>query len=313
MTTGYLAPEGLEEALARELEGRIAGRHGRLFLCADPPAADIAWAANVWRAVEDLPIASIGDAARKLRDRGRNWALYSLAHHRRAALIQAKLPKVSFKPLAFPAPPPEAPLGSWTLLAPDRMLCAARCDSAFPHGEARFVEDKAGPPNRAYLKLWEAFTRLGQRPGASERCLDLGASPGGWSWVAASLGARVVAVDKASLDPRIAAMPGVEMLRASAFSLDPAGFGAVDWLLSDVVCYPTRLLALVKRWLAAGKVGRFLCTLKFQGATDFEAIAGFRAIPGGRLFHLHANKHELTWFLDTRRNLPAPLERNTRA
>ena len=42
-------------------------------------------------------------------------------------VIAERLPHVSAKPMVFPADPPAAPLGSWTLLAPDRMLQAARC------------------------------------------------------------------------------------------------------------------------------------------------------------------------------------------
>ena len=81
----------------------------------------------------------------------------------------------------------------------------------------------------------------------------------------------------------------------SAFALDPAEFGPVDWLFSDVVCYPSRLLALVQRWLAEGRARNFLCTIKFQGETDMATARRFAAIPGSRLFHLHHNKHELTW------------------
>ena len=115
----------------------------------------------------------------KLRAVQRNWALYSSAHHRRAALIADKLPKVSAKPLIFSAPAPAAPLGSWTLIAPDRMLAAAACSSPFPNGEVPFIEDRTAP-SRAYLKLWELLTLLGERPQPSELCIDLGASPGGW-------------------------------------------------------------------------------------------------------------------------------------
>ena len=139
--------------------------------------------------------------------------MYAPLHHRRAALIQERLPHVSAKPVVFPAKAPSAPLGSWTLLSPDRMLAAARCSSPFANGEVAFVEDRTGPPNRAYLKLWEALVRLGRWPGPGERCLDLGASPGGWTWVLARLGATVVAVDKAPLDPKVAAMPGVDLAR----------------------------------------------------------------------------------------------------
>jgi 23S rRNA (cytidine2498-2'-O)-methyltransferase len=300
---GYLAPAGFEAELEHELVERVGAssieRHARLLLVAGP-VLPVAWTANVWRGVERLTIASIGDAARQLRERQRNWAHLPFAHHRRAALIAEKLPKVSAKPLVLGAPAPTAPLGSWTLVATGTMLAAADCTSPFPNGEAHFVEDKAAPPSRAYLKLWEALTLLGVRPQPGELCLDLGASPGGWTWVLQSLGARVIAVDKAPLEPRIASLPGVEVRRESAFGLDPrrleaSGIGRVDWLFSDVVCYPERLLGLVERWLAAGAARRFVCTIKFQGETDFATQARFAAIPGSRLVHLHHNKHELTW------------------
>jgi 23S rRNA (cytidine2498-2'-O)-methyltransferase len=192
-------------------------------------------------------------------------------------------------------PAPTAPLGSWTLIDAATILAAPHCSSPFPNGEVQFVEDRAAPPSRAYLKLGELFTLLGQRPAPGELCVDLGASPGGWTWVLQQLGARVISVDKAPLDDRVARLPAVEYRRASAFALDPQTLGSVDWLFSDVVCYPKRLLALVEKWLAAGSVRRFVCTLKFQGATDFEAMRRFAAIPGSRLLHLHHNKHELTW------------------
>jgi 23S rRNA (cytidine2498-2'-O)-methyltransferase len=240
-------------------------------------------------------VASIGSAAQALRDIQRNWVMYAPIHHRRAALIEERLPHVSAKPIVFPAAAPAAPLGSWTLLAPDRLLAAQRCSSPFANGEVAFVEDRTGPPNRAYLKLWEALVRLGRWPVPAERCLDLGASPGGWTYVVAKLGAEVIAVDKAPLDPRVAAMAGVAWRGASAFALEPASVGPVDWLFSDIVCYPARLLRLVEKWRASGLAKNFVCTLKFQGATDHDSAEAFAAIPGARVQHLHHNKHELTF------------------
>lgn len=291
--TGYLAAAGFEAELREEL-GEIAAEHGRLFL-ADGPPRPAAWAQNLWLDPVEITVPSIAAAARGLRALQRNWALYDFTLHRRARLIAGKLPHVSAKPLVFPAAAPTAPLGGWTLAAPDRLIAAPATTSPFPNGEIAFVEDRQAPPNRAYLKLWEALTLLGRRPGPGERCLDLGASPGGWSWVLATLGARVVAVDKAPLDPRIFAMAGVEWRQGSAFALDPAEIGPVDWLFSDVVCYPARLLTLVERWLAAGTVRNFVCTLKFQGPTDHATANRFAAIPGSQLAHLFHNKHELTW------------------
>jgi len=291
--TGYLAPEGFLAELRKELGSAVRETYGNLVL-ATRPVSPVVWTANVWHDPLQLPVTSISDAAGTLRAIQRNWALYSFAHHRRAALIADKLPKVSAKPLVFGAPAPTAPLGSWTLIAPDLVLASASCSSPFPNGEARFVEDRTAP-SRAYLKLWELFTLLGERPKPGEFCVDLGASPGGWSWVLQKLRARVLSVDKAPLDPRVAGLPGIDIRQESAFALDPRAVGRVDWLFSDVVCYPKRLLALVQKWLAAGTVRRFVCTLKFQGATDFEAMRNFGAIPGSQLLHLHHNKHELTW------------------
>jgi 23S rRNA (cytidine2498-2'-O)-methyltransferase len=289
----YLAAEGFTEDLIAEL-GDARECHGRLVL-APGPARPAAWAQNIWLEPRRLPIASIGDAARQLRAIQRNWALTSHAHHRRAALIAEKLPKVSAKPLRFGDPVPTAPLGSWTLLDPGTLLASPRCSSAFPHGEVRFIEDRTAPPSRAYLKLWEALTLIGVRPGPGDLCVDLGSSPGGWSWVLQSLGARIISIDKAPLAPDIAALPNLEYRRESAFAVDPRSLGQVDWLFSDVICYPERLLRLVETWLAAGTCRRFVCSVKFQGATDHATARRFAAIPQSRLMHLSHNKHELTW------------------
>jgi 23S rRNA (cytidine2498-2'-O)-methyltransferase len=298
MTTAYLAPEGLEPKLKEELRRAgvtVQAEHGRLLIA--DQAVPAAWAANIWHDCIEWPVASIGTAARGLRDIQRNWAMYAPVHHRRAALIQERLPHVSAKPIVFPMAAPTAPLGSWTLLAPDRLLAAAHCSSPFPNGEVQFVEDKTGPPNRAYLKLWEALVRLRRWPQPGERCLDLGASPGGWTWVLANLGANVIAIDKAPLDPRIAAMSDVAWRGESAFALEPESVGPVDWLFSDIIAYPARLLRLVERWRASGLVKNFVCTIKFQGETDHEGAAAFAAIAGAQVLHLHQNKHELTFML----------------
>ena len=293
---GYLAGEGNEAVLAEELARRgvpVEAWHGRLALSSAAPVPAL-WALDHWTAPELVETPSIGDAVRALRARQRNWSHLPLLHHRRSALIAAGLPPVKAAPLRPPAVAPTAPLGAWTLLAPDRLLLSAAKSSPFPNGMAGFVEDRAGPPSRAYLKLWEACARLGDWPRPGQRCLDLGASPGGWSWAIAALGAGVVAVDRAPLDPRVMAMPGVGFRRQSAFALDPAAEPPVDWLFSDVIAYPARLLGLVRRWVEAGTAARIVCTLKFQDPTDHDAAAAAAAIPGARVLHLSHNRHELT-------------------
>ena len=291
----YQAAPGFLAELLEELPPRAEVREPLVLVREGAPETLPAWAANVWLEPAFMPIASIGDAAKKLKALQRNWALCPTLHHRRAALIAEKLPKVSAKPLVFGQPAPTSPLGSWTLWDEHTLLASARCSSPFANGDIQFVEDREGPPSRAYLKLWEVFTRLGLAPKPGELCLDLGASPGGWTFVLASLGARVFAVDKAPLDPRLEKLPNVETCLGSAFGLDPRHAGAVDWLFSDVICYPERLLAYVTRWLELGQCRNLVCTVKLQGPGIPEALAGFRAIPGSSLTHLCHNKHELTW------------------
>ncbi len=272
----------------------IADWHGDLALSPDPPV-QAAWAQNIWLSPREIAIASIGDAAAALRGLQRNWGAYAPDPVRRMALIAERLPPLKPKPMVFPQAAPSGHLGAWTLLAADRLLASPTQSSPWINGEPLFAEDRTGPPSRAYLKLWEILALLGEWPQAGDRCLDLGASPGGWTYSLVRLGAAVVAVDKAPLDEAVAAMPGVAMRQESAFALDPRTEAPVDWLFSDVIAYPSRTLAMVRSWIDAGRVGHVVCTLKFQGATDHEAAEAFARIPGGSVRHLFHNKHELTF------------------
>lgn len=291
--TAYLAPEDHIDTLTEELGG-VDKAYGRLLLKQNGPK-EAAWAQNIWLEPVEIQFESIGEAASKLKAIQRNWACYSYDLHRRAALIQEKLPHVSAKPLVFPKLPPQSPMGGWCLLEKNKLLASGKTSSLFPNGEVKFIEDKETPPNRAYLKLWEGFTQAGVFPKEGEVCVDLGSSPGGWTWVMASLGAKVISVDKAELDPKIGKMPQVQFRQESAFGIDPKTLGKLDWMCCDIACYPERLLTLVKKWLEAGNCRNFICTLKFQGETNHAVSREFAAIPGSRLIHLAHNKHELTW------------------
>jgi 23S rRNA (cytidine2498-2'-O)-methyltransferase len=289
--SAYLAPEGLEATLEHSLSRQgvaVAAWHGRLALSEHLPV-ECPWSQDTWLAPVEHQVASVKSVADILRAQQRNWSAYAAGHHRRMALIQERLPPVKAAPLVFPSPAPVAHLGAWTLLAPDRLLASPTKSSPFPNGECRFVEDRIGPPSRAYLKLWEALTLMGVRPGPGDECLDLGASPGGWTWALAQLGAHVTAIDKAPLAPAVAALPTVTQTIDSAFALEPR---AIDWLVCDVIAYPARTLALLQRWLPHAR--RIVCTIKFQGDTDHDTAEKIAALPGIRLVHLHHNKHELT-------------------
>src|SRR5215831_3387306 len=69
--TAYLAADGYVDELSEEL-GSVERRHGRLLIAAGPPR-QAAWAANVWLDPQEIKIASISDAATRLRAIQRNW------------------------------------------------------------------------------------------------------------------------------------------------------------------------------------------------------------------------------------------------
>lgn len=299
MTIAYLAPEERKEDLLAELKHRgvtVSRECDRLILAESGPT-NVVWAQNIWSDVETLSFQSIKEASQLLRERGRNWALYPFQNVRRAKLIEEQLPYFKPRPLTFPTELPSSPVGAWTLLDDKTMLVSKNTDSPMALGEYKFVEDKISPPSRAYLKLWEALTRVPQMPNAQSRCMDLGACPGGWSWVLLNLGAKLQSVDKAPLDERIMKHPNLTYRQESAFGIDPKKEEKVDWLFSDIICYPPRLLNLVERWLEADKAKNFIFTIKFQGETDTETLNKFLQIEGSYARHLYNNKHEVTWFL----------------
>jgi 23S rRNA (cytidine2498-2'-O)-methyltransferase len=289
--TGYLAPDGLEKALLGEIKN-IEQQVGRLVITLGEEQESY-WAQNIWRDLKIIPFESINDGVKKLRSMHGLWSLYPHENIRRAKLMQEKLPFFSPKPLSFPTPPPKSPLGSWTLLDTNTLIASSSCSSLVPSGEYHFVETKE-PPSRAYLKLWEVFTRLECLPQANDLCLDLGASPGSWSWVLSSLGAKVIAVDKA---PLAKDFPNVEFLKKDAFQLMPNDFKNVKWVFSDLICYHEKLLSWIQLWMDAGSQANFICTLKFQGKDHYPIIKEFKKIPGSKIIHLYHNKHELTFVL----------------
>lgn len=262
---------------------------------ASGPLRPVFWTSNVWQDPFRLEFDSISDAARALRGIQRNWAPILFTQFRRGALIAEKLPPLPKKDRPFPWVLPETPMGAWTLLDEHTLVASAQTTSPFPAGVPRFMEDKEGPPSRAYLKLQEALTLARRWPQPGDRCLDAGACPGGWTWVLATLGAQVTAVDRSPLEDRIMTRPEVNFIKHDAFTLKPQDYGPMDWVFSDVICYPPRLYEWIEAWLQSGLCQNFICTIKMQGQGDYDTPQRFSQIPGSRVIHLYHNKHELTW------------------
>lgn len=292
-----IAPEGYELELERELAWRglkAAQRQGRIYVF-EGKVEEIFWSQVIWKEVEKISFTSISEGAKAIRAKAKKFVHFSNGLHRRGELILEQLRAHREEVFIFPGLIKEASSGAFTLLSANEALVCASFDRPHPLGEVKFVEDKSAP-SRAYLKLWEALALVGNFPGKNDLCLDLGSSPGGWTWVLASLGAQVTSVDRADLAPAVAQMAGVKFQSGDAFQMKPTKIGRVNWLCSDLICYPEKLWEFLQEWRETKAADHYICTLKFQGDADPEVIAKFAE--HGKILHLFHNKHELTWISD---------------
>lgn len=121
-------------------------------------------------------------------------------------------------------------------------------------------------PSRSALKLEEAFLTLLDdrererllRPGM--RAADLGAAPGGWTWVLLLHGLRVYAIDNGPLRAHLFDLGHVEHLRADGFTWRPPQ--ALDWMVCDMVEQPRRVADRMATWLREGWCRRSVFNLK---------------------------------------------------
>lgn len=254
------------------------------------------WAQQTWRECETIEIESIGDAQKKLKDIGGFWIPYSFQLHRRTQLIAEKIPLLKIPKLKFPFSEQKKSAHGFCLIEENKLLISKNIFPQNIGGMGEFEEDK-NAPSRAYQKLIETFSIHIAPPKANEKVIDLGSCPGGWTYVLANLGCETISVDTAPLDPSVLKFSNVKYMKKDAFKLLPEDIGPLDWLFSDIICDPKRLLSLVQIWHDSGLVKNFVCTIKFKGETDFQTIREFQKIQNSRIVHLSCNKHELTWIL----------------
>jgi 23S rRNA (cytidine2498-2'-O)-methyltransferase len=170
--------------------------------------------------------------------------------------------------------------------------------SPFIGGDIPHAEDKAAP-SRAFAKVIEAELRLGQQIGPGQTCVDLGASPGSWSYVAIQRGAHVTAIDRSPLRDDLMRHPRLSFLQADAFKFKPEQ--TVDWLICDIIAAPQRSMDLLLEWLRERRMRQFIVTLKFKGTDEYALMDPLKeqAPPlcsDFRLTRLCANKNEVTAF-----------------
>jgi 23S rRNA (cytidine2498-2'-O)-methyltransferase len=89
---------------------------------------------------------------------------------------------------------------------------------------------------------------------------DLGAAPGGWTWVLTRQGLRVTAIDNGPLRAHVLEGGRVEHLRADGFAWQPPQ--PLDWMVCDMVEQPRRVAERMATWLREGWCRQTIFNLK---------------------------------------------------
>jgi 23S rRNA (cytidine2498-2'-O)-methyltransferase len=159
------------------------------------------------------------------------------------------------------------------LFAPDTaalgVLPSDQALSIWPGGRAR-MRVAADRPSRAARKLEEAFAWLGTGPGPGELCVDLGAAPGGWSWLLLNRRARVIAVDPAKMDPQLATQRRLRHIQGSAFEWQPDE--TVDWLFCDMAWRPLEVAQMLGRWARRRQTRMLVANFKLPMKRKAEMV-----------------------------------------
>ena len=168
---------------------------------------------------------------------------------------------------------------------------ALELSSTWAGGRAR-MKVPSSAPSRASMKLAEAFSWLGFAPEKGDVCVDLGAAPGGWTWLLLQRGAKVYAIDRANMDPRLAQNRKLVHVRANAFEYTPEE--TVDWLFCDVVWKPLEVAQVLASWGKRSLARFMVANIKLPMKRRQDAVeevrrvlkqGGWREIRTRQLYH----------------------------
>ena len=158
-------------------------------------------------------------------------------------------------------------------------------------------------PSRSFLKIEEAFCRMGLEPRAGQRVVDLGAAPGGWTFACVKRGANVAAVDHGPLKiPRPQPVWGaVRHVRDDGLRYAPREEETpVDWMLSDMLVAPGVALGLLRKWMGGEWMWHFACNIKLPQQHPYAAVEPLeKFLRGSRAYRcelaqLYHDRREIT-------------------
>lgn len=297
----FIPFHGFDQELLRELSVksvRVLYSHPKIILTeklTDQSAAQPLWSQDWWPECQSVKIDSVKIAVDTLKNQKTMGCYYFIEKSILASQISQRLRLLEVKRIDYKISHPfNFNFFTWTLLGEQLIFCK-KPKSRFPFGWHEFNENKSTPPNRAYLKLWELFSVHGIFPNKADSVIEIGASPGGWTWVLSQLSKHVYAIDKAPLAAPMNQTSNITFQAQDAFKLNPKDYETCSWFFSDLICTPEKLYDTIGYWLEKSTIRNFVCTVKFKGDCDYDVLKKFTDIENSQLIHLYQNKNEVTW------------------
>ncbi len=135
------------------------------------------------------------------------------------------------------------------------------------------------PISRAYYKAAESITWSGFPLRAGETAIEIGSAPGGACGRLLELGLKVIGIDPAEMDSRIAENTNFKHLRARAGDLPRKVFRGAKWLLVDSNVAPEKTLTTIKYVVLHRDctLEGLLVTLKIGNYDASEKIADWKS------------------------------------
>lgn len=100
--------------------------------------------------------------------------------------------------------------------------------------------------SRAYFKLKEALLWSGIKIEPGDKCAEIGSAPGGACELLLEMGANVLAIDPAEMEPAIEAHENLTYVRRRGHEVKKKDFKGVKWLVADLSMAPKYTLDTVR-------------------------------------------------------------------
>ena len=147
--------------------------------------------------------------------------------------------------------------------------------AAWPMGIAR-LKFPHSAPSRSTLKLEEAWHHFIPRAEWDTRLaegmtsVDLGASPGGWTWQLVKREMLVTAIDNGPMAESLMDTGLVEHLQVDGFAYRPKQ--RVNWMVCDIVEKPAKSAAMLEAWIGEGLCTEAVVNLKLPMKQRYSEV-----------------------------------------